>query len=236
MTNEDLFKSISTAMKANLNVAVFIVIGFPHETRKDVKENLSFVKKLRKMGIADLIVNYYTALPGTEIFNSLYDAGKIRFDKKYFSHILHGSQLYPAVSHSENFTRFSLLYWKCRIFFSFYGTRPHTRIRTTSGSILRAVSGLSESAHESKLQTAFRVAVRSGLTELVVKLRKPWVSKEQENQIFENWNSLYKKISEQKLSDEVRRKSPVDTSELHLYNVIQPLKVEHNTAREMALN
>ena len=40
------------------------------------------------MGIADLVVNYYTALPGTEIFNSLYDSGDITFDKKYFSHIL----------------------------------------------------------------------------------------------------------------------------------------------------
>ena len=88
MKTENLFKSIASASKAKLNIAVFIVIGFPHDNDKYLKENINFIKRLADQGVTDMSVGYYMALPGTQLFNSLFDSGKITLDKNYFSHIL----------------------------------------------------------------------------------------------------------------------------------------------------
>ena len=46
MKTENLFKSIVSASKAKLNIAVFIVIGFPHDNNKNLMENVKFIKRL----------------------------------------------------------------------------------------------------------------------------------------------------------------------------------------------
>ena len=71
MKTDRLFDSVDAAVKADLNVAVFIVIGFPHDLPKHLEENKNFVERLAKHGVTDLSVGFYMALPGTELFYSL---------------------------------------------------------------------------------------------------------------------------------------------------------------------
>ena len=61
MKTENLFKSIDSASKAGLNIAVFIVIGFPHDNNKNLKENIKFIKRLASQGVTDMSVGYYMA-------------------------------------------------------------------------------------------------------------------------------------------------------------------------------
>ena len=88
MTAPKLFESIDAAAAAGLNVAVSLVIGFPHDRPEHLAENLPFIDELAKHGVNDVSVGYYLALPGTELFHSLYDAGRIKIDREYFRHIL----------------------------------------------------------------------------------------------------------------------------------------------------
>ena len=67
MKTENLFKSIVSASKAKLNIAVFIVIGFPHDNNKNLMENVKFIKRLAAEGVTDVSVGYYIALPGTQL-------------------------------------------------------------------------------------------------------------------------------------------------------------------------
>ena len=71
MKTDKLFNSVDAAAQADLNVAVFLVIGFPHDLPKHLEENKNFVERLAKHGVTDLSVGFYMALPGTELFYSL---------------------------------------------------------------------------------------------------------------------------------------------------------------------
>ena len=47
-------------------------------------------------------VGYYMALPGTQLFNSLYDSNKIKLNKSYFSHILDSLAIIPSQKYCFN--------------------------------------------------------------------------------------------------------------------------------------
>ena len=53
-----------------------------------ISKKYKFVERLAKHGVTDLSVGFYMALPGTELFHSLYDSNKIKLDINYFKHIL----------------------------------------------------------------------------------------------------------------------------------------------------
>ena len=120
MKTENLFKSIVSASKAKLNIAVFIVIGFPHDNNKNLMENVKFIKRLAAEGVTDVSVGYYMALPGTQLFNNLFDSGKITLNKKYFSHILDSLAIVPSQKYCFNLSRLKLLYYKIYFLFTFY--------------------------------------------------------------------------------------------------------------------
>jgi len=235
MKTENLVSSVKSAIKTDLNVAIFIVIGFPHETRREMGENIPFVKLMKTLGVTDVVVNFYTALPGTEIFNSLYDAGQINFDRQYFAHILHGSQLTPAVSHNSRFSKLELIYWKFRIFFAFYRTSRDAKLSGRTGSIGRAVTGLSKKAHKSKLQTAFRIAAKTGLASLGVRFSARWISKRDEAALFKNWDALYRTIRAQKQDLGVTSQTSDKTDDIHLANAIPVLRRDHQSSRVIQL-
>jgi hypothetical protein len=152
--------SVTAAAAARPNVCTFIVIGFPHDNLEDLSENLPFVRRLKQMGVVNLAVNYYSTLPGTEIFNSLYDSGRIKIDRDYFGHILHQCHLRPVVSYKDGLTPWNLFLWKFRLLFAFYSSKVGSGATGGLGnSLLHAVSVVFTKKHESKLQTA----VRNGL-------------------------------------------------------------------------
>ncbi|MDP7642386.1 MAG: radical SAM protein, partial [Alphaproteobacteria bacterium] len=139
MKTERLFESINSAVKAELNVAAFIVIGFPHDRREHLAENMPFIDRLVAAGVTDLSVGFYMALPGTELFHSLYDAGRIRLDRAYFRHILDSLSLRPAQSYCTQLGRMELFRWKLKFYFRFYGAKRRRAGSGLSASIARAL-------------------------------------------------------------------------------------------------
>ena len=230
MKTDRLFDSIDAASQADLNVAVFLVIGFPHDLPKHLEENKNFVKRLAKHGVTDLSVGYYMALPGTELFYSLYDANKIKLDIKWCKHILDSLSLFPTQNHCTAISSMNLFLWKIKFYLGFYKSKK-SKNGTSGllGSVKVVLNGLfSSEGHDSKLQTAFQTAFTS-LIDTIKSTRRRWISKKEEVNLVKEWDNIYRQIRNEKLSKGIEEISPTDTRDLYKINVINRVKKEHET-------
>jgi len=238
MKTDRLLASLQSAASAGLNIAIFLVIGFPHDRIEHFQENIPFIDAVAAKGASDLSISFYMALPGTELFHSLYDAGKIKLDRKYFTHILDSLSLLPSQTYSD-IGRLQLAWWKLRLIFAFYGSRRRIREKTGFlGSVRRALSGLSSNAsHDSKLQTAVRNGLVSGLNVMKVQMSPRWIPFAEEKAMFSRWDYIYRSIRQRNIAAGTALVRPLDTSELHKTNVIGLLDADHGSVRTIpALN
>ena len=237
MKTENLFKSINSAAKAGLNIAVFIVIGFPHDNKKNLRENINFIKRLASQGVTDMSVGYYMALPGTQLFNSLFDSGKITLDKKYFSHILDSLAIVPSQKYCFNLSKLKLLYYKIYFLFTFYKEKNKSSIKSSIFKKFKFLINLilRKDSHESKLQTALTNAINS-MKDTIRSKRVRWMSKDEEKLLFAEWDKIYRNIRNKKISSGAIEKSPAESTELHKVNVITAIIKEHSTEKRFSIS
>lgn len=81
---ERMVHSIEAAKKLGLIVRTNLIIGFPHETRRDVFDTLFFGVKMALMGVDEAPYFMFSAYPGTEIFAGLQKDGVVRLNDEYF--------------------------------------------------------------------------------------------------------------------------------------------------------
>jgi radical SAM superfamily enzyme YgiQ (UPF0313 family) len=238
MKSDRMYESMRAAVKAELNVMVFMVIGFPHDTEEHLAENYGFLDTIAEIGINDAAVGFYMALPGTQIFESLYDGGEIHIDRTYFRHILSSTSLWATSTYS-GLGRVKLTRWKFRLMRRFY-----SRQRTLAGSkglastMWQAVRSLrsknKDEGDTTKLQSAFRNGVESFIDTVKVKVRPGgWMPRRKERAFFDGWDDLYREIRRRNLETGAAVESPVDTTELHTRNITKILKATHATRRQI---
>jgi len=234
MSAEKLFQSIDAAAGAGLNVAAFLVVGFPHDRPEHLAENLPFLDELARRGVNDIGIAFYMALPGTELFHSLYDSGRIKVDRRYFRHILDALTPYPLQSYCDALSRFDLAYWKFKMFFRFYGAKKRNGEQGLASSLRRAFSGLfHREDHTTKLETVVRNALTSSIEVVLAAFSPRYMSRADERAMFASWDATYRSIREQKLACNAATLAPADTTELHHRNVISALTTDHGTARRI---
>jgi len=225
-----LFKSIRSAKKAGLNISSFFILGFPHDTRESIKENFPFMKKLANLGVNDVAVGIYLALPGTELFNSLYDAGKLKLDHSYFGHIIQGSALIPAVSHNDAMTRFELGFWRLLLNLAFYrekGKRP------SEGGFIKLLAkgfrGIFVKGHSTRLETALRNGINGGITAFKCKLKLRWMARKQEIKMMDSWDIVFRNVLHARLSSGCMSEGSLDTTLLYKSNAIKAVRHLHKS-------
>jgi anaerobic magnesium-protoporphyrin IX monomethyl ester cyclase len=235
MTAEKLFASVDAAAGAGLDVTAFLVIGFPHDTPEDLAENLPFLDELARRGVSDVGINFYMALPGTELFRSLYDGGYIKMNRKYFRHILNALAPLPSQTYCDSLSRTDLALWKFKMFRRFYSAAKHNGEAGLMGAIRRAAHGLfSRGDHQRKIETAVRQAFTSGVETALAIFRPRYMKRSDERDMFASWNPIYRWIHEQMLEFGAITRTPADASELHRTNVIPALVKQHTTKRTIA--
>lgn len=235
MHTEALMASIRSAVKAGLNVAAFIVLGFPHDDEQSVRESEAFVKTLAEEGIEDISVAFYMALPGTELFHSLYRNGRIRIDRSYFRHMLASLSLIPQTSYAEALPLRKMFYWKLRLFIGFY-RRKAARKRLGAWFVLRQlVRGMVEIDHQTKLQSALRNGLRALWITLCTRFGKRWISQQEEEKMFADWDDIYRVIDASNRKSGVWAEALSDYTSLHKTNVIARLRHDHERAHSVAV-
>ena len=78
-----LLESVKGALDAGLNTQANIIIGFPHETLKDLWLTYKLILKMAVAGLHTTSVMVFAPYPGSEYYRTLRAEGKIRFDDHY---------------------------------------------------------------------------------------------------------------------------------------------------------
>jgi len=238
MKTDRMFESMKAAVDADLNVMVFMVIGFPHDTEEHLRENLEFFERIAEVGINDAAIGFYMALPGTQLFESLYDSGQIHIDRTYFQHILSSTSLWATSTYS-GLSRSKLTYWKFKLMRHFYSQQRDLvgseGLGSTMFQALKSLRG-GEGGDETKLQSAFRNGVLSAVDTLKVKPRRGWMPRKDEEAFFASWDGIYREVRRRNLASGAAVEAPADTTKLHERNVTKLLKSTHGTARRIPLS
>ena len=237
MKTDALFESIRAANAGMLNVAMFLVIGFPHDSRESLEKNIAFIDRISREGVKDLSVGFYMALPGTELFHTLFDSGKICLDRAYFRHILDSLSLLPSQSYAENMGVLELAMWKLKMFLRFYGPRNRRHSKRFHGSSLlsETVKSFNTEGHQSRLQSALRNGMGHAWTMLVCSLKERWIRRSEEHRIFYDWDRIYTSIRKAKVAEGIVQRFPSDSKELHKQNIIHVLRSEQAQSYEVKL-
>jgi len=77
-------ESVLEAKRQGLILRTNLIIGFPHETRRDVLLTIKYGLKLALRGVDEVSINIFSPYPGTEIYMELRNEGKITVDDGYF--------------------------------------------------------------------------------------------------------------------------------------------------------
>lgn len=81
---DKMIKSMKIALKKGLKLSCFIVIGFPDETKKTLRQTIRLIRKMALLGVYDVSVSKFVPYPGSEFFYRLQKEGKIDLDDKFF--------------------------------------------------------------------------------------------------------------------------------------------------------
>ena len=77
-------ESVMEAKAVGLVLRTNLIIGFPHENRRDVFATVMYGLKLALRGVDEVSINIFSPYPGSEIFTDLVQQGKVMLNDEYF--------------------------------------------------------------------------------------------------------------------------------------------------------
>ena len=159
--------SVLEAKRQGINTRINLIIGFPHETWRNVFETIRYGLKMSMKGVDDVPLFIFSPYPGTEIFHNLVKEESIIFNDDYFFSLtsINGSYTDPraVVSYSPHLSSIKLGY--TRTFFILsnylvsYLSHPSRIYRTLH--LLLSKSKKASTVFEHRLQDLFKRITKS---------------------------------------------------------------------------
>ncbi|MAF20264.1 MAG: radical SAM protein [Parcubacteria group bacterium] len=81
---DQLTRSVIKAKQLELTTRINLIIGFPSETWSDVFLTIFYGLKMAFRGVDEVPLFIFSPYPGTQIFNELLEAGKVKLNDDYF--------------------------------------------------------------------------------------------------------------------------------------------------------
>ena len=127
--------SLRGAHSNKIGTKINIIFGFPGETINDVLTTYRFIVSLALIGVWDLTCFPFSPYPGSELFESLKQSGKLEVDDNYFNRLAQYTDPSQAISYSEHIpTTLLRIVCICLASLCFYivsfSVRPLRAIRT----------------------------------------------------------------------------------------------------------
>lgn len=98
-----LFESIRRAKSNGIFVKCNLIIGFPHETRRDMLQTVWCAVKFAWIGVDDTAIYNYSPYPGSELYEYLRKTGSIAdMDRAYFQSLMTFMDLKQHTNYCEN--------------------------------------------------------------------------------------------------------------------------------------
>ncbi|MGJ3261283.1 MAG: B12-binding domain-containing radical SAM protein [Rhodospirillales bacterium] len=101
---ESVLESISSSYRRGMSLKTNIMLGFPGETMKEVRETYAFIAKMAIAGADDVAVWAFSPYPGSELFEQINATGRLKLDDAYYDSLRSYADTSRTVSYSENFT------------------------------------------------------------------------------------------------------------------------------------
>jgi len=142
MKTQSLLDAVAASVRNKLNITAFIVIGFPHDVKSDLKETAKLVRRLAVMGIDDVAIGFFFPIPNTELYYQLKDRGIVALDDDFLLTPIFANdeKLLDENNYCDEMSAKELTRWKYRLLLNFYGlsfaTRPW-RVFTVLANTLR---------------------------------------------------------------------------------------------------
>jgi len=145
---KEFTQSVLEAKRQKLTLRTNLIIGFPHERRRDMLRTIRYGLYLAIRGVDEVSINIFSPYPGTEIFRGLMETSAVRLDDDYFLALTSLNSDYtnfnPMAANAKVGARELALYritFMLANYFLGYVTRPGRIIRT-----LRNIFGNQEAA------------------------------------------------------------------------------------------
>jgi len=143
--------SIRAALKEGMNVKLNMIMGFPHETKKEIFESFGFLKDLALMGVHDVYIACFSPYPGSELFDQLSRSGQIKaMDDDYFLMLTSYSDMRYSYSNSPHISNRQLTVYRLGGMLMFYVLSYVTR----PGRLFRVLFNVIKGRQESRLDMA----------------------------------------------------------------------------------
>ncbi len=81
---KEFTESVMEAKRQKLTLRTNLIIGFPHERRRDMFKTIRYGLYLAMRGVDEVSINIFSPYPGTEIFRELLDNGAVTINDEYF--------------------------------------------------------------------------------------------------------------------------------------------------------
>jgi radical SAM superfamily enzyme YgiQ (UPF0313 family) len=118
---ERMKKSIKSAISHELNVKLNVIMGFPHETFKEILQTLKFLKDVAILGVNDVYIACFSPYPGSELFEQLSKNGQInKMDDEYFLMLTSYSDMRYSKSYSPHLSNRMLTFYRLGGMVMFY--------------------------------------------------------------------------------------------------------------------
>ena len=142
MKTDSLLDAVEASVRNKLNITAFLVLGFPHDTKADLKDTERLVRRLAIQGIDDIAIGFFFPIPNTELYDMLLERGDVALEDDFLLTPIFANdeKLLEENNYCDHLTARQLTFWKYRLLVNFYGlsfaTRPW-RIATILINTLR---------------------------------------------------------------------------------------------------
>ena len=122
MKEDSLMAAVRASVRNKLNITAFIVIGFPHDTKEDLKQTTRLARRLGLAGIDDVAVGFFFPIPNTELYRKLEDQGRVDLSDRFLLTPIYANdeKLEDVNNYCDHLSARQLTGWKYRILLNFY--------------------------------------------------------------------------------------------------------------------
>src|SRR3989338_996835 len=114
--------SAKGCLDAGMRVCLFAIVGFPQEEMQDIKKSFRWFRHMAKLGVHEISISTFTALPGTQLFREINAVTPITVDDAYCYAMSGSASLGAARSWNSKISNRKLMFLKLFGFFQFYST------------------------------------------------------------------------------------------------------------------
>lgn len=148
-----LQESVSGAVRHGMNVKLNIIMGFPGETRDELRETVKFLAKMGLAGVQDMSISLFSPYPGSQLYKELRASGRIpELSDEYFLSLGAYKDFSQSVSYTEGLSPKVLNRYRIMGFLTFYGVQYATR----PWRMVTLLSNLVQHKQESRLDKSLQ--------------------------------------------------------------------------------